>query len=126
MNPLRAHAPSAADATRERAESKLDVWAATLPPVVGSPVVYGNYSGCIIKKVVNAQDHVVLVRVPGLGDREAKRGQWQYRDVSQAVERARSSSAVSTGQNPCYGRFCTVITAPCALCIACFATCFGF
>ena len=85
------HASSAEDATRDRADSKMDVWAASLPPVEGSPVLFGSYSGCTIKKVVNADDHVVLVRVPGLGDREAKRGEWHYRDVAKAIQKARGT-----------------------------------
>merc|ERR1719197_1007364 len=55
--------------------------AGALPAVEGEDVNFGGYGGCKIKRVVNADTGEVLISVPGIGDRAAKRHEWNYRDA---------------------------------------------
>jgi hypothetical protein len=85
------------DAAPDSEEAKLaaknkaaaDADAQDLPPIEGQKVRFGGYSGCVIKRVVGGADSgAVIISIPGVGDKTAKRGDWSYvspDDVRKAI-----------------------------------------
>ena len=60
-------------------------------PTEGDKVDYKsgnvNWKGCTIKRVLDADAGAVLISVPGIGDREAMRSDWEYYDPNRDAVR---------------------------------------